>query len=182
MEIPEDIRRQLSSVQSELKESHADVKWVRPESMHLTLKFMGEIDPVLVDDIREAIGPIVEDTSPFPIAVKGLGCFPRLNQPRVVWAGLSDGNGEMAELQKTVEKGVEALGFRPEGKPFNPHLTLGRVRSVRGKDRLISQVRKLGEISLGNFLVDAVVQFKSELHPTGARYTKLWEIALSGTS
>ena len=182
MEIPEDIRQQLTSVQRELKESHADVKWVRPDSMHLTLKFLGEIDPARVDDIREAIGPIAKDTAPFQVVVKGLGCFPRLHQPRVIWAGLSDTNGEMVELQKSIEESIEALGFRPEGKPFSPHLTLGRVRSGRGKDDLVSQVRRLGDISLGDFSVHTVVQFRSELHPSGARYTKLWEVALSGTS
>jgi 2'-5' RNA ligase len=175
VEVPADVKRALASLQEELRSSGADVRWIRPEGIHLTLKFLGEIPSQRVDEIREAVEEMLGTHRPFSLEVRGLGGFPRLSQPRVVWVGLGGEVDRLRALQEDVEKGMNALGFPREERPFHPHLTLGRVRSPRRRDRLLEGIRSLMDIQLGGFRVEAVAQFESELLPSGARYTRLWE-------
>jgi len=177
VEIPSSIRQALGALQAKLRGS-GEVKWVRPESIHLTLKFLGEIQPEAVAEIRETLGEVTRRHEPFSVRVSGVGCFPGLSQPRVVWVGLSGDGGRLRSLQGDVESAMERLGFPKEERPFRPHLTLGRVRSPRGRDLLVARIRALEETELGEFTVRSVVQFQSELHPSGARYTPLWEALL----
>lgn len=178
VEVPTSIRQGLATLQARLRESGADVKWVRPESVHLTLKFLGEIEVGAVADIREALDEVIQRHEPFLVRVRGVGCFPRMNQPRVVWVGLSGDGGRLISLQREVESAMEPLGFSREERGFRPHLTLGRVRSPKGRERLAWLVQALQEEEVGEFQVRSVVQFQSELHPSGARYTPLWEAVL----
>lgn len=178
VEVPGSIRKGLATLQARLRGSGADVKWVRPESVHLTLKFLGEIEGGAVADIREALREVIHRHEPFSVRVGGVGCFPRLNQPRVVWVGLSGDDGRLISLQREVESAMEALGFQREERGFRPHLTLGRVRSPKARERLVGLVQALQEADVGEFQVRSVVLFQSELHPSGARYTPLWEAVL----
>ncbi len=178
VEVPTSIRQGLATLQARLRESGADVKWVRPESVHLTLKFLGEIEVGAVADIREALDEVIQRHEPFLVRVRGVGCFPRMNQPRVVWVGLSGDGGRLISLQREVESAMEPLGLSREERGFRPHLTLGRVRSPKGRERLAWLVQALQEEEVGEFQVRSVVQFQSELHPSGARYTPLWEAVL----
>ncbi len=182
VEIPDGIRRALGSLEEELRSSGADVKWVRPESVHLTLKFLGEIDPGRVAEIRTELECVVGSHDPFSVRVRGMGCFPRMNQPRVVWVGLIGDEGRLLRLQGDVETVLERLGFPKEERPFRAHLTLGRVRTTKGKDRLVALVQSRLDADLGEFAVGAVIQFRSELHPSGARYTPLWEASLGASA
>ncbi len=178
VDVPASIRQGLATLQARLRESGADVKWVRPESVHLTLKFLGEIRLEAVADIREALGKVIRRHEPFSVKVRGVGCFPRMNQPRVVWVGLCGDGGRLISLQREVESAMEMLGFPPEERGFRPHLTLGRVRSPKGRERLAGLVQALQEAEVGEFQVRSLVQYQSELHPSGARYTPLWEVLL----
>ena len=178
VEIPQTIRQALGSIEAELRESGADVKWVRPDSVHLTLKFLGEIEAGQVEEIRMAVEDVLPRHAPFSLRVRGMGGFPRLTQPRVVWVGLTGDQGRLGALQREVEGSIGALGFPREERPFQPHLTLGRVRSPKGRERLVAGVQRLTEVDLGEFPVAAVILFRSELLPSGARYTALWELPL----
>lgn len=180
IDIPAELRNALASVQEELRASGADVKWVRPQSVHLTLKFLGEIEPDAVKDIQQEVEKHTRERSPFTLELGGMGCFPRLRQPRIVWLGLLGETDQLLALQKEVEEGTARLGFPREKRSFKPHLTLGRVRSAKGRERLIDHVQRLLNIHLGSFTVRSVVQYKSELHPAGARYTLLWEAPFAG--
>jgi 2'-5' RNA ligase len=180
VEIPQEIRRGLASLQGELGECGSVVQWVRPEAIHLTLKFLGEIDPARVEAIRHAAGRVVGRHPPFPLRVAGMGCFPGFDRPRVVWVGLTGDEGRLQALQGEMESCLEGLGFPRETRPFRPHLTLGRVRSPRGRDRLLARIQGLMGLELGRFDVTTVTQFRSELRPSGARYTPLWEARLGG--
>lgn len=178
VELPADVKRALASLQEKLRSSGADVRWVRPEGIHLTLKFLGEIPPRRVDEIREVVEGMLVMHRPFSLDVRGLGGFPKLSQPRVVWVGLGGEVDRLRALQEDVEKGMNALGFPREERPFHPHLTLGRVRSPRRRDRLLERIRSLMDIQLGSFRVETMAQFESELLPSGARYRQLWKYPL----
>jgi 2'-5' RNA ligase len=178
VEIPGSLKEALRSIQDELRSCGADVRWVRPESVHLTLKFLGEIDPNLVSNIHEAVESAITDYVKMAIEVRGLGCFPRLKQPRVIWVGLAGDTKSLSAMQEAIEKAVSPFGFPRENRPFRPHLTIGRVRSNKRRDALIEAIRPSLDLHLGSFTVESVVQFESQLHPSGARYISLWEAPL----
>jgi len=170
--------KKIEEVQRDLKTSYADVKWVHPEKIHLTLKFFGNIEDSRVDPILKSIGGPVQRTSPFSMKVQGVGAFPHSKNPRVIWMGLMDGKEVLATFQKELEGTLAKIGFEPEGRPFQPHLTLGRVRTSRGKDDLIGKMEKHREEEFGGVEVEEVILFKSELKPTGPIYTPLRKLKL----
>ncbi len=179
IELPETVRKRIEEVQGNLKSSHADVRWVSAGKIHLTLKFFGNIDEAAIEPIVKAVEGPVRAVSPFSLKVKGIGAFPNWRNPRVVWMGLIDGGDILIPLQKQVEMELQKVGFEPEGRAFQPHLTLGRVNSVRGKEALIRAMEEHREEEFGEFEVSKVVLFKSDLKPTGPIYTPLREIGLS---
>jgi 2'-5' RNA ligase len=170
--------KKIEEVQRDLKTSHADVKWVLPEKIHLTLKFFGNIEESKVGPILQSIGGLIQRTSPFSIKVQGMGTFPHSKNPRVVWMGLTDEKEVLARVQKELEGTLAKIGFEPEGRLFQPHLTLGRVRTNRGKDDLIGKMEKHREEEFGSVEVEEIVLFKSELTQTGPIYTPLRKLRL----
>ena len=161
-----------------MKISRADVKWVRPENIHLTLKFFGNVEESRVEPILQSIEGLIRRTSPFSTKVQGMGAFPHSKNPRVIWMGLIDETKGLTSLQKSLEGALEKIGFEPEGRPFQPHLTLGRVKSSREKDDLIEKMEKHREEAFGEVEVEEVILFKSELKPTGPIYTVLRKLKL----
>ena len=178
IEIPVTVLKKIGEVQEELRFSRAEVRWVNPEKIHLTLKFFGNIEESKVEPIVESIGGPIHATSPFSLQAKGLGAFPHFRNPKVVWLGLVDRQQIMIPLQKQLEDQLEKIGFQREDRPFQPHLTLGRTTSSRGRDELVGRMEKYREEEFGEFQVEGVTLFKSELKPSGPIYIKLREIRL----
>lgn len=178
IELPESIRKRIGEVQRELKSSRADVRWVSPQNIHLTLKFFGNIEESEIDPIAQSIEEPVRTTSPIFIMVRGMGAFPGLKNPKVIWVGLHDEGKVLVSLQKRLEGELEKIGFPSEGRPFHPHLTLGRMRSNQGKDELVKGMERHREEEFGNFQAERVILFKSDLKPEGPIYTALREIRL----
>ncbi len=178
IELPESVRDKIGQVQGDLRSSHADVRWVSPEKIHLTLKFFGNIEEGRIEPIVEAIGNPIHRTPVFSLKVTGIGAFPRWKDPRVIWTGLSDEKEILIHLQKEVEAELAKIGFEPEGRDFRPHLTLGRVSSSRGRQELIQRMEKYRTEEFGGFRVERVILFRSELRPTGPIYTPLREVRL----
>lgn len=178
IEVPRELKSRLEEVQRELRRTEADVKWVRPEAIHLTLKFLGSIQQEDVGKISRAVAPVINLWEPFEIRIQGMGGFPNLRNPRVVWVGVDRGRESLASLQEQVEKKMAELSFPPENRPFSPHLTLGRVRSFRGKADLSQAVENRKGLELGIFQAREVILFRSDLKPSGAVYTKLKEFPL----
>ena len=173
VEVPQSLRAKLEEVQRELKRADADVRWVRPESIHLTLKFLGSVSGEELEKLAEGIAPIISSWVPFEVRLHGLGCFPSSRNPRIIWVGMEQGSAEASSLQEAVQNRAAEAGFPPDTRPFKPHLTLGRVRSSRGKGSLAQAVEVHREVEFGAFRVNEVYLFKSELKPSGAVYTKL---------
>ena len=130
VDISEGARDALSEATARLQhQTPSAVRWVRPEGIHLTLKFLGDVDAGLVDRILGALEPTARGTGPFSLGLSGLGAFPSADSPRVVWVGLKGDLAPLGELQARIDRQLNAdLGFAPEGRPFRPHLTLGRLR------------------------------------------------------
>ena len=183
IEFPGTIRKKIEDVQRDLRSSNADVRWVNPGHIHLTLKFFGNIEESSIESIIQSIEEPVRTISPFPLRIRGIGSFPNLKNPRVIWMGLVELVDEkkiLVSLQKELERELKRIGFQPEDRPFHPHLTLGRMRSSRGKDELVGRMEKLKEEEFGDFQIEKIILFKSDLKPTGPIYTPLREVKLGG--
>lgn len=151
-----------------------DVRWVRAEDLHVTLRFLGEIGQERIPRLRETVGRETRRIAPFPLALGDLQAFPSPERPRVVALTLDSGES-LARLAEAVERGVVASGFDPEPRPFRAHLTLGRIRRVRFPD-----AEAVAPADPATFEVREVVLFRSQLRPTGAVYTPLEHFALGG--
>jgi 2'-5' RNA ligase len=181
VDLPESVIRALQSAQERLKSHRLDIRWVKPGNIHLTLKFLGDIQPADIDPIREALRSAAAAVAPFPIAARGAGVFPGIKKPRVVWAGLSGELPTLFALQECVERALAAIGFAPEARSFKAHLTIGRVKGrVRPAD-LLAALQELAKWASPVFTVDRVTFFQSDLRPGGAVYTRLGDAPLNSS-
>lgn len=181
--LSEEITRQLGEIQGVLSRRcpHRSVRWVDPTRIHLTLFFLGDIVPELRPQVEEALGVVARNVAPFTFEVTGLGAFPRMSRPRVLWVGIEEPSQRLALLHQAVNDAMEAVGFERETRPFSPHLTLGRLRrGASGRD-----VQQVGEIAqeaevgyLGEVAVSQMIFFRSILKSTGAEYIPLKTFAL----
>ncbi len=177
IELPDAIRAALADLQQELKECGADVRWVDPANIHLTLKFFGSIKEETAEEIIRLMQRTCHNHEPFNLEIKGLGMFPGSRSPRVLWVGI-DSNGALADLHKELENKMSSLGFESDKRKFTPHLTLGRFRSLKGKECLLEKIRLREKDSLGPMHVESLSLLKSELNTAGARYTKTGGVSL----
>ena len=173
VELPPDMLSEIGKIQDRLRACRADVRWVRAERIHLTLKFFGNIEEEQIASISSVMEEIAGRKSSFAVSVKGLGAFPSTRSPRVIWLGLDGWEENLSPLQVEIESKLEAMGFPPEDRPFRPHLTLGRVKSLKGKGDLVDLMERDRDVDLGSFTVDRLVLFRSDLRPTGPIYTPL---------
>ncbi|HXK61911.1 MAG TPA: RNA 2',3'-cyclic phosphodiesterase [Acidobacteriota bacterium] len=178
VDLPQEVRARLHEYGRELKELGLKGSFTRPDSFHLTLKFLGNIAEQQVEEIGSALEHAVRGAKPFQVDVRRLGVFPGPSNPRVVWMGLERSEA-LESLQQRIEEAAEALGFGREGRPFRPHLTLVRLKSKDNLKALGEYLRKAGpEASAGTVLVNEVVLFRSDLRPDGARYSRLRTVPL----
>ena len=183
IEIPQEIKRQIAGQTAELRRMIGrSVRWVMPENIHLTLKFLGDISPTNIDLLAQALKTEVGQHLPFEIDVDGLGAFPNVRRPRVIWIGLN-APADLTRLQHHLETATARLGYVSDDKPFSPHLTIGRIREQLSSDETQSlrnalENTKVG--ALGKFAVKSVHLFQSELKPAGPIYTCISTAALGG--
>lgn len=155
----------------------SDVRWVRAAGMHVTLKFLGWVDAGRLEQVHTTLAAAVADRPAVLVRVRGLGAFPTLRRPRVLWVGL-EAEG-LAALAACVEDAMSSLDFEPENRTFTPHITLGRVNGMRGWPRVEEVFKMHLSDDFGECIVDAVTIYRSTLRPDGAVYTPLWTIPLS---
>lgn len=172
------IQINLSRIQERLKRSGADVKWVSPEKIHLTLKFLGDIEEEKKVGVREVMRQVAGQNPSFRLSFSQLGAFPRPEYPRVIWVGVKEGKESLVELNRNLEKELSKYGFPREKREFQPHLTLGRVRSGRNKDKLIQALKDTEASEIGSMIANKIFLMKSTLHPQGAEYEVVEEINL----
>lgn len=180
-DLPLQIRQVLLRVHDELKRSSLDVRWVRPDGIHLTVVFLGNVREGDVASIVEAVGEGCSPYGPFPVALQGMGCFPNSRNPRVLWLGVKSDLERMYRFQKDLQERLLPFGVRAEKRDFRPHLTLGRFRTSGKKAAELGEVliKYRGLTSpLGS--LNELVLYKSDLKPGGAVYTKMKSWALTG--
>ncbi|GIW44999.1 MAG: RNA 2',3'-cyclic phosphodiesterase [Candidatus Binatia bacterium] len=170
----------IAALQTALAKTKADVRWVERESWHITLKFLGPTLEEQIPQITDAIHRVAAECQPWPIELRGLGAFPSLRRPRVLWLGVRD-EGRLAQAARALDDALAPLGFAPEERPFQPHLTIGRVRSLKGWEALEEQIKSLWEESWGEYRAQEIILYQSDLRPTGAVYTALWKTPLGKT-
>ncbi len=173
-----DTHQELSKIQSRLKETEADVGWVKSDNIHLTLKFLGDVEEEKTKIICKKLREMVNQFTSFETDMGKLGTFPSLSNPRVIWIGLSKNADRIIKLQQRIEEVTEPLGFEKETRPFHPHLTLGRVRGKKNIQKLVEKLKSLPLPQFKPITVDRIILFQSILKPTGAEYTALDEFKL----
>lgn len=173
VELTPEIRGQANKLVAKLRRIVADVRWVESEDMHLTLKFLGEVDVLEIPRVCNAVTECVADLSPFELEVVGAGAFPDAERPRTVWLGVGEGTEAMVALHDRLELALAKLGFREEGRRFRPHVTLGRVRDSVPGSEFAQTLAELAEVSCGQMLVGEVTIFSSELSRHASRYEVL---------
>jgi 2'-5' RNA ligase len=170
----ETIVRRLAEAQGMLANTGADLKLVKPQNIHLTIRFLGNISPPMVDAIYEEMKQL--SFTPFTVELTGLGAFPKLAYPRVVWAGIRKGADELTDVFEQLEPRLRGLGFKPDNKGFSPHLTIARVRTGRNKAQLIKLIQELEDHEFGAVKAECFRLKKSDLTPKGPIYTTLREV------
>jgi 2'-5' RNA ligase len=176
-EIKKGVSQFIEDLKKQSRESRG-IRWVRPEAMHLTLKFLGEINEEKVAPITDVLNRISEECKPFPLRMKGTGFFPpKSKTPRVIWIGVEEADNLM-RLQSQLEEALERIGFPREQRKYHPHLTLGRVKTFSDIKEILLFLEKHRDKNFGNMEVKKITFFRSILKPTGAEYSALAELEL----
>ena len=154
-------------------------KWVRPENIHLTLKFLGNINPADIDNIGGAMVDAVGKIETFNLVVGGIGVFPGINRPRVIWVGLKGQIQLLFALQRLLEDNLAALGYKKEKRPFKGHLTLGRFKQSVNPNTVRRVLQEFGNLAIEEFTARRVIFYKSDLKPNGAVYSQLQQVSFN---
>lgn len=181
IELSEQIKNYLGRIQDRLKSSGADVKWVNPQNIHLTLKFLGDIEDKTVDKISGILEAASCDKPAFFIRLSSLGAFPNINFPRIIWVGIDKGDQQVKEIAEELQEKIAKIGIPKENKPFSAHLTIGRTKSGLNRGSLVKMLEILQNEIVQEGLesgVSKLTLFKSTLTPQGPIYAILKEANL----
>jgi len=176
--LPEKVIDQISQLQKELMDYRWKVRWVKPENIHLTLKFLGDILPTDKSKIEKAIINAVNDIKPFTLQTKALGFFPGIKNPRVIWTGISGHKDNLIHLKNKLEEELELINFPKEKRQFKSHLTLGRIKSSINKKEIADSMLKHSNFISESFVCDNIVFYQSQLTKTGAIYSIISDIKI----
>ncbi len=166
-------KQKISRLISELKKSKADVKWITENQMHITLKFLGNIDKERIQNISGVLDEISRNFNAFDIQFSKLDAFPNMKRPRVIWLGVKKGADLIKLLNEKIEKEFEKLGFQKEKREYKTHLTLGRVKSLKNITSLAGSIDKIAFQPTDETKIDRLILFQSTLTPKGAIYAPL---------
>jgi 2'-5' RNA ligase len=173
-ELPPEIKEQVRKISEQLKRSKLDIRWAKPENIHLTIVFLGNVREGDLSAMGREIAQVCCGFYPFEIFLKGMGLFPDRRRPRVLWLGYDGDVERMSDLRDVLHERLMPFEIKEENRPFKPHLTLGRFRNpVRGNLQLDEVLNRHEGLSSQRFQVSELVLFKSELRPQGPEYTRL---------
>lgn len=175
---PDEARASLTSLQDQLKPCGADVAWVKPENIHLTLKFLGDVTDEQKDAMTAELQRIAAQTPAFMMELGEVGVFPSAEAPRVVWVGLKQGTEQVTALAGQLEQAARKLGLRVEERAFSAHATLGRVRTPRSKTPLMKGLDRAEWQSAPAWQADHITLYRSELSSKGAKYMAITQAPL----
>jgi 2'-5' RNA ligase len=178
IDVSEEVRLSIGAAIEKVKGLSKGVRWVMPDHVHLTLKFLGETGDAMAPQIQEKLSLLCSRHAPFEVTVRGTGGFPNLRRPNVLWVGL-DESGPLSLLNRDIEQSMAELGFQREAKRFSPHLTVGRVKGMDGLETVIREWITFKDLFFGTITVGGTLLMKSVLKPGGAEYSKIAGFKLS---
>lgn len=181
LELSDEVREHLTALLQRLQRTGAAVKWVEPENLHLTLKFLGEVPEEQIELVAGALKVVAQATKPFSFSVKGVGGFPDLRRPRVLWVGIEEAQ-PLLKLQQLVERAMEQLGFAPEERAYHPHITIGRVKATSGMEKVKEILSEYVDVKFGEVFVSHLTLFRSDLSREGPTYTPLAKLNFAETT
>jgi 2'-5' RNA ligase len=170
---PEELRGHVKKLQERIEMTDADIALVGTNELHYNLKFLGEISEAQADAVKAVLGEVAAQFDRFKLHAAGFGAFPSNQYARVVWVGAKEGSQQLKAIAELLDLKLSEIGFKKEERPFEPHLTVGRVRSARNKPELILLLRELAERDIGTFDVTSLMLFESKLSPQGPTYEHL---------
>jgi len=173
IDLPDNVLRKVIQLKERLSTRVSTVRWTRAEQIHLTLKFLGEVPDSDVPVVCEYAQEVASQFEPMEFQVAGLGCFPPRGGVRIVWVGMADPTGELLRCQRACENAFADLGFKKEGRPFHPHLTIGRVNNPRESDEIRRILKSNEDFDAGSYTADELVVYQSVLKKTGPVYTPM---------
>ena len=168
--LPRQLQESIRVIQTELQASIAEARWTRPENLHLTLHFFGEIDQETLEKLKVSVLSIKGCQRPFQVEVKGLGAFPNPYRPRVIWLGLKP-RGQLEQLHRAIEPCLSQAGLTTDSRPYSPHLTIGRLRG--DKLDLTELFSSMQQKTIEPLTVDRLILYESRLRPEGAQHVPL---------
>ena len=181
VEIPPSVQTVAERQIEHLCRAGAEFRWVDPKKLHLTLRFLGNIRDTEIPELCQVVQQAVSSMEPIMVSVKGLGAFPNLTHPKVIWLGIGEGKSELQQLQRQVSVGLQKMGFPIESTEFRPHLTLGRIAgSSRLSDEVVEWIERHHDTEFGGFEIDQVIVFSSFLDKEGKTHTPMATIELDG--
>lgn len=180
LDIPAAVRDALAEVQRQLDAPDARIRWVAPENLHVTLKFLGDVADEQVAEVLAAAEQVAGHLGPIPFDLRGIRLVPPRGRVRMVWAEIDDKTGGISALHEQIEPALGALGFEPDAREFKPHITLGRIKFVRDHDALRRSAEPYTDENFGPALASDLVTYSSRLTPSGPIYTPLAKAALTG--
>jgi 2'-5' RNA ligase len=180
VELADTVRRRAAQLAERLAQANTKVKWVAPENMHLTLKFLGDVPVEKTAAVCQAVAEAVREIPAFAAESAGAGAFPSPGRPSTIWLGIGEGTEQLIRLHTAVDRALRPLGFPREGRKYSPHLTIGRVRGGgRGTRELADLLRQNADFEAGPSHISQVITFSSDLTPKGPVYTALGRAPLA---
>jgi 2'-5' RNA ligase len=180
VELPREIHDRLQQLRDDLGTSMPDVRWTKHGNIHLTLKFLGDVEVSRIDKISDSLMDVARQFPPFAVSLAGIGAFPNSRKPRIVWVGVKKGADRLVEIARSIEASMKRLGFPRERRPFRPHLTVGRIRRLKNPQAMTRALDESEVGDLGEFAVGKISLIRSQLDPAGSIYTTIAEAPLQG--
>ncbi|MDV2504162.1 MAG: RNA 2',3'-cyclic phosphodiesterase [bacterium] len=180
VDVPPPVQEALGELQRGMEEAGLKARWPRPQDVHVTLAFLGNVPSEQVPELRAAMEEAAQGAGPLEVHVGGVGAFPNERWPRVIWVGFEEPTGGLAALHKRLEAALVPLGYEPEDRPFRPHLTVARIKVPARAGQVVHALEAHKDVDLGKITIDRIVLYQSTLKPTGPAYTVLEEVALGG--
>lgn len=172
IDISADVREAIGNVVGKVRTISKGIRWIPPENIHITLKFLGDVKEDRIQEIERLLLQLCVKYSPFTVNVSGMGAFPSLKRPNVLWVGIND-SAELRNIYQDIEKAMSTAGFKEEGRKFSPHLTIARVKDTRGIEQVIKEFATFRDAIFGSIYIEEVLLMKSVLKPAGAEYFRV---------
>ncbi len=178
--LPSGVTRRVAAIQRDLAARGLKMKWIRPENVHLTIKFLGNVPVAELEKVAQAASDITARSAPMSLRLQGLGVFPGIKRPNVLWTGLTGDNRSLIEFHDRLEEALAGAGFEKDRRAFKAHLTIARIKSAVDPRRLAEAMEECGQFPETELPARQLTLYKSELRPSGAVYTVLQQFPLSG--